>query len=349
MEIKNHKLVGDKVKFTQTPRISGEYAEGAPDTIIIHYTGGNNAEGAAKWLCGSQSRASAHMVVGREGQVIQLAKLNVITWHAGNSGYKLPDENRTTFNKYSIGIEVANDGYLSKVDGKFINSFKQVVDEKYVFEGKHRNYPRVRSTYWHTYTDEQVKKVHEICELLIKQYPTIKYILGHEEIAPTRKSDPGPAFPLEDLRKKMGVWIPTETEPEKVREKLPLGTIATVTSVLNFRTGPSSTYEKAAEQLQKDEKVLVISKVGDWYEVEQEIIGWVAKKFIERDDSDSAEDGVVKVSSFLNIRSKPDGDKVAKPLSNGHRVKIVDRDGDWFKVETRVIGWAWGKYIKIDK
>ncbi|MBN2892893.1 MAG: N-acetylmuramoyl-L-alanine amidase [Bacteroidales bacterium] len=346
MEIKKNKLVGDNVSYAPTTKTSGKYGEGAPDTIIIHYTGGNNLKAAVNWLNKKGVQASAHMVVGREGEVVQMADLNEITWHAGTSGYQFPDETRTTFNKYSIGIEIANDGYLSKIDTKYINSFKKEVAKEFVFEGEHRNYPRVRAKYWHTYTDEQIKAVYEICAAIIKEYPTIKYILGHEEIAPTRKSDPGPAFPLDDLRKKMKVWIPTKPEPEKIREKLPLGTVGIATTVINFRSGPATTYDTIAETVQKDEKVLVLSKIDKWYEVEQDIEGWVSKKFIDRDDSDSITDGIVN-ANLLNIRSKPEGDKIAKPLTKGHKVKIVDRDGEWYKVETRVSGWVYGKYIKI--
>ncbi len=351
MEIKNHKLVGENISYSPTRKTSGKYADGCPDTIIIHYTGGNNAEIAAKWLNKSNVRASAHMVVGREGQIIQLADLDTITWHAGKSRYKFPDKNRTTFNKYSIGIEIANDGYLRKSGNQYFNAFKGKVDAKYVFKGKHRNYPRTKSEYWHTYTDVQVKTVYDICRLIIKEYPSVKYILGHEEIAPVRKTDPGPAFPLDDLREKMGVWIPGTAAPQEkeiIKDKMPLGTVGVATAVLNFRAGAGQHYEKVAEQLQKGERVLIISKQGNWYEVEQEITGWVARKFIERDDSDSKYDGIVN-ASLLNIREKPDGAKIAKPLSKGHRVEILERDNDWVKVDTRVTGWVYNKYIKLEK
>ncbi len=351
MEIKDHKLVGKNITYSPTRKTSGKYAAGSPDTIIIHYTGGNNAEVAARWLNKSNVRASAHMVVGREGQVIQMADLDTITWHAGSSRYKFPDKNRTTFNRYSIGIEIANDGYLRKVGDKYYNAFKGKVDEKFVFKGKHRNYPRTKAQYWHTYTDVQVEKVYEICKLIIKEYPTIKYILGHEEIAPVRKTDPGPAFPLDDLREKMGVWIPGDSASvvkEKTKKKMPLGTVGVATAVLNFRAGAGQKYEKVAEQLQKGERVLVISKLNSWYEVEQEITGWVAREFINRDDSDSKYDGIVN-ANLLNIRSKPEGEKIAKPLSKGHRVQILERDGDWVKVDTRVTGWVYDKYIVLEK
>lgn len=346
MKIKDHKLVGKNISYKATSKTSGKYEKGSPDTIIIHYTAGNSAKVAVRTLINPRVRASAHMVVSREGEIVQLADLNIITWHAGNSSYSFPNKKRTTFNKYSIGIEIANDGYLIKKGDKFYNWYKGEVSKHLVYEGHHRNYPITRSQYWHTYTDEQIKKVYEVCKAIIKEYPTIKYILGHEEIAVGRKSDPGPAFPLDDLRKKMKVWIPGTPIPEAEKEKMPLGTVGVAITKINFRTGPSTDYDKAAEALEKDEKVLVLAKANNWYHVEQNITGWVSKEYIDRDNSDSSEDGVVS-ANVLNIRDKPGGNKVAKPLTKGQKVTIFKQQRGWYHVETKVKGWVSGKYIKL--
>jgi N-acetylmuramoyl-L-alanine amidase len=349
MEVKDHKLVGEKISFDPTTKISGEFGQGAPDTIIIHYTAGNDAKAAVKVLKNPTVKASAHMVVSREGEIVQLANLNVITWHAGVSGYNFPNEKRTTFNKYSIGIEIANDGYLKLEGGKFYNYFKREIAAEFAFKGRHRNYPTTRSEYWHSYTEEQVKVVFEICAALIKAYPSIKYILGHEEIAPGRKTDPGPAFPLDELRQKMGVWIPGTAAPvvaEPEKEKMPLGTIGVATGKVNFRSGPGADYEKVAEALEKDEKVLVLKKSGDWYEVMQDITGWVSKEYILQDNTDDEADGSVN-AEILNIRDKPNGEKIAKPLTKGQKVNIIKQDEGWMQVETQVKGWVAAQYIKL--
>ncbi len=345
MKIKNHKLVGDNVTYEATPKTSGEYEKAYPDTIIIHYTAGNSLNVAVNTLKNPRVKASAHIVIGREGEIVQMADFNIITWHAGNSGYKFPDFVRTSFNKYSIGIEICNDGFLVKTNSKFYNWYKKEVSKEFVFEGKHRNYPITKSVYWHTFTEKQIEVVSDICKLLMKEYPSIKYILGHEEIAPGRKTDPGPAFPLDELREKMKVWIPVKREEEK-REELEFGTLAKVTAKINFRSGPGTQFDTVAEMLEKDEKVLVLSKQGEWYEVEQDITGWVFKEFIDRDTSDSIPDGEVNVN-VLNIRSKPDGDKVAKPLTIGQKVKIIKEDKGWLFIQTRVTGWVFAKYIQI--
>ena len=66
--------------------------------------------------------------------------------------------------------------------------------------GVHRNQPE--ASYWHRYTSEQLAVVEAICAALIQRYG-IQHILGHEEIAPSRKVDPGPAFPLDAMRARL--------------------------------------------------------------------------------------------------------------------------------------------------
>jgi N-acetylmuramoyl-L-alanine amidase len=222
MQIINHKMVGDGVlRYDMTSKTSGLYATGSPDTIIIHYTAGEDREVAVNVLKDPNVRASAHMVVGLQGEIVQLADLNVITWHAGTSSYVLPtDTTRATFNKYSIGIEISNPGYLTKVGNDFLTWYNKKIPPEIVIEAKHRHPLVCPMTYWYKYPDVQLKRVYEICQAIIKTYPSIKYILGHEEICPTFKTDLGPAFPLEDLRLKMGVWIPPTDRPliEKPKE-----------------------------------------------------------------------------------------------------------------------------------
>ena len=52
---------------------------------------------------------------------------------------------------------------------------------------------------WHTFTPEQIQAVIDVCSLLVKTYG-IREIVGHDDIAPKRKWDPGPAFPMEYVR-----------------------------------------------------------------------------------------------------------------------------------------------------
>jgi len=135
-------------------------------------------------------------VVGRDGAVTQLLPFNVIGWHAGVSQWG----QREGFNQHSIGIEIDNAGQLEQKDGQCVSWFGQAYTEEEVFWGVHRN--QIEATPWHRFTKEQVEAVEALCRLLIAEYG-LRHILGHEEIAPQRKIDPGPAFPLDELRARL--------------------------------------------------------------------------------------------------------------------------------------------------
>src|SRR4029079_14537930 len=102
------------------------------------------------------------------------------------------------FNQFSVGIEIDNAGPLTRTgDGKFVSWFGGVYPASDAVGGIHRNETTPR--FWLQYTEVQLALVEQICALLVATYP-IKLMVGHEEIAPGRKIDPGPAFPLDRLR-----------------------------------------------------------------------------------------------------------------------------------------------------
>jgi N-acetyl-anhydromuramyl-L-alanine amidase AmpD len=197
MDIKNNKLTGSRVIFRASPNKSGPFPQGLPDTLVIHYTAVASAASSVATLCDPASRASAHVVVGRDAALVQLVPFNEIAWHAGASTLGP----RTGLNKYSIGIEIDNAGRLTQTAaGDFLTWFNKRVPKKDAIQAVHRN--ETAPTWWHAYTQPQIDVVFALCRLLIRKYP-ISTIVGHEEIAPHRKSDPGPAFPLERLRDRL--------------------------------------------------------------------------------------------------------------------------------------------------
>ncbi len=270
MQIKDHLLKGDKIDFKKTPNHSGEFKAGDLDTIIIHYTAGP-ADTSIRTLTNPRVRASAHMVVDRDGSITQLAPLNIITWHAGRSSYK----GRTGFNKYSIGIEIANDGWLTKSGNVFRAWYGATHTPDEVIHATHRN--STKPKYWHTFTQEQIEKVTEICRLLLDTYD-IKHILGHEEVAPKRKQDPGPAFPLDKIRNRL---LHNRRDEDAPAEALPVMQVAA--NKLNIRSLPSSKGKKVALPLTRGTKVKVINETRGWYKVKTEVEGWVFGKFLEND------------------------------------------------------------------
>ena len=190
MRITDHVIEGANSQ-EQSPNTGSTLA---PDTIVIHYTAGRNAKSAVDTLVNPGVKASAHLVVGRSGEIFQLVPFDVIAWHAGRSRYG----GRKGYNKYSIGIEIDNAGVLVKSGDVYRSWFGATYPEDQVVKAVHRNQNVAK--YWHAYTDKQIAAVEEICRVLADAYP-IKDILGHEEISPNRKIDPGPAFPLDKLRR----------------------------------------------------------------------------------------------------------------------------------------------------
>ena len=104
MYIENHLLkgtfAGRSAKQLHCNKKSGllEY----PDMIVLHYTAGGNAMSSAHYLARADTDASAHLVIARDGGIIQLLPFDTIAWHAGQSEYA----GRTNLNRYSIGIEM---------------------------------------------------------------------------------------------------------------------------------------------------------------------------------------------------------------------------------------------------
>ena len=139
--------------------------------IIIHYTGMNNQLSAINRLCNIKSKVSAHYFIKKNGFVLNLVPPLYEAWHAGKSSWK----NFKSINRYSIGIEIQNSGHNNKYENF---SRKQIISTK------------------------------KLLEHLIKKYNVnLKNILGHSDISPDRKKDPGEKFPWKKLAKsKLSLW-----------------------------------------------------------------------------------------------------------------------------------------------
>ena len=140
-------------------------------TIVIHYTGMQSERESLLRLCNPKSKVSSHFLINRNGKIYRLVEDNRIAWHAGKScwgRYK-------NLNKNSIGIELVNKGH------KF----------GYTSFGK-----------------KQFLSLIKICKSLIKKYKIkSSNIIGHSDIAPLRKIDPGEKFLWKELaNKKIGIW-----------------------------------------------------------------------------------------------------------------------------------------------
>ena len=133
--------------------------------IIIHYTGMQSRIESIKRLLSSRHKVSCHFLIDRKGQIIRMVNENRVAWHAGKSKWK----NFNNLNKNSIGIELVNKGH------------------EFGYE---------------QFTNPQINALIKLCLNLKKKFK-IKdpNILGHSDIAPMRKQDPGEKFPWKKLKK----------------------------------------------------------------------------------------------------------------------------------------------------
>ena len=139
--------------------------------LVFHYTGMKTEKSALKRLSSNYSKVSCHYFIKKNGDIINLVPDLYVSWHAGISRWKKLKK----LNKFSIGIEIHNPGHqygYKRFNKKQINSLKNLslkLAKKYNLKSKH--------------------------------------YLGHSDIAPDRKKDPGEKFPWEFLSKyKIGVW-----------------------------------------------------------------------------------------------------------------------------------------------
>ncbi len=139
--------------------------------IIFHYTGMRKESDALKRLINHKSKVSCHYFIKNNGEILTLVPDLYIAWHAGISSWK----KFKSINKNSIGIEISNPGH----DYKYLN-----------------------------FNKKQIKSVLKLTRFLIKKYKIkSKFILGHSDIYPDRKKDPGEKFPWKDLfKRRIGHW-----------------------------------------------------------------------------------------------------------------------------------------------
>lgn len=270
--VSRHKLVGEGVEFKSSPNHSEKFNSDLPDTIVIHFTAGSSYQSSVDYLCSKESHASAHLVIGRGGEIGQLIPFDTVAWHAGNSHWK----GRTGLNQFSIGIELDNAGELTKNEaGHFLSWFNKIYNPDEVFQGVHRNQSQV--SFWHTYTPAQIEITFAICQVLCQHYG-MKEIVGHEEIAPQRKIDPGPAFPLEKLRACISADRSEDGSDIQEGLQLPCKVVATK---LNVRSGPGEEFNAVAMPLAMGQPVKVIARHGGWSKVEFTRSGWVRNRYLE--------------------------------------------------------------------
>lgn len=195
-KVDNHILLdnlGNPVSVVESPS-KGQALNGTK-AIVLHYSGSASGENMLKWLADKQARISTHLVIDRDGKVTQLVPFDIAAWHAGRSAWK----GLSGLNNYSIGIDFVNAGQLIRDGDQWVSPLtrrKYSTAEVYV----QKNAASGEITGWHKYTDQQIQAAKRVIRALSSAYPTIDDVLSHSEITSGRKLDPGPAFPIEEMR-----------------------------------------------------------------------------------------------------------------------------------------------------
>lgn len=150
------------------------------DTIVLHYTAIESLDKSLRVLTNARTKdpVSAHYVVGEDGSVFRLVEENRRAWHAGGGSWRGIED----VNSASIGIEIVNAGYAA--------------------DGSRPPYP-----------DAQIEAVIALCKDIQTRH-AIRWVIGHSDLAPTRKLDPGEHFPWKRLAEAgVGFWTEAFAEP----------------------------------------------------------------------------------------------------------------------------------------
>ncbi len=264
--INAHKL--KDIPFHASPNVGGVMS-GMPTAVVIHYTANQSLSSAVNWLCDPNAKASAHIVIGEGGDLVQLVPFNQVAWHAGRSDY----QGRSNFNQFSIGIELVNPGQLSKVGDAYCAWFGKEYPQTRVAHID--NIENGKTEYWCAYTQAQIESLKQLT-LLLKQHYPIQWVLGHEEISPGRKRDPGPAFPMESLRRQVLNINRHEHDSAFSKDEPVSGKV--IASRLNFRSSINGSPRSGP--LMQGQSVFVLEEQLGWFKVQVQETGWVKKEFI---------------------------------------------------------------------
>lgn len=167
-----------KIYHQPSPNFDSRNGE-VVDMLVLHYTGMPTGQEALFRLCDPSAKVSAHYMVEEDGRIYKLIEESERAWHAGVSSWR----GHTNINARSIGIEIANPGH----------------------EFGYRLFP-----------EEQMKAVIVLCQDILSRHPIpARNVVGHSDVAPERKEDPGELFDWKRLAEEgIGLW--PEINPEKI-------------------------------------------------------------------------------------------------------------------------------------
>ncbi|MEC7575687.1 MAG: N-acetylmuramoyl-L-alanine amidase [Pseudomonadota bacterium] len=166
------KVTSMEIIKTPSPNFNDRKGCSQPSLIIVHYTGTKTADEAAAYYLNTTTDPNAgpispHYMIDADGTLFQFVDEDKRAWHAGVSTWK----GETDINSLSIGIELVN-------------------------EGEYADYP--------PFADAQIDMLVTLCRAIQARYDIpAADVIGHDDIAPDRKKDPGPSFPWTEFRKRL--------------------------------------------------------------------------------------------------------------------------------------------------
>jgi N-acetylmuramoyl-L-alanine amidase len=164
-------MTGDGILATPSPNFDARPDGTDIDMLVLHYTGMRSAAAALERLCDPEARVSAHYLIDEDGAVHRLVPEAMRAWHAGVSFWR----NHTDINGRSIGIELVNPGH----------------------EFGYRAFP-----------EPQMEALIGLAKGILARHPIpARNVVGHSDVAPDRKEDPGELFDWTRLaRHGIGIW-----------------------------------------------------------------------------------------------------------------------------------------------
>ncbi|MGX9963668.1 N-acetylmuramoyl-L-alanine amidase [Roseomonas sp. F4] len=242
MQIEAHRL--RDTLFEPTEHMGPEIT---PRFLVMHYTAGGSARNSVRAI---QDRGlSAHIFVDRDGTVIQTVPFNRLAYHAGASHWRGHDGLNTS----SIGIEIANLGWLDRKEGAGWTraGLNRVLPAEEVVVAAHRNGGPIMG--WEAYPEAQLKAVEALTRAILTAYPTIQEVVGHDDISPGRKQDPGPAFPMARFQNLRSALAANDLGAFEVASR----------DTLNLRGGPGTGFA-VLRKLPPGTMLRVLREDGDW-------------------------------------------------------------------------------------
>lgn len=185
----------------------GKYAFGYPEGLVVHFTAGHrNGLAAGNELM--RNTGMLYLLIDKDGNTAQSDPLNYHGYHAGVSSHNtvtgyVSDEFH--------GVEIQSGGKLeTNAKGQFVTWFKSVIRKDQVTAVR-KTYRNMTVGYYHKYTARQVVALRRLCVWLYLNNPkifSIDRVVGHDEVAPGRKPDPGGSIPAEKGRGREAISMP---------------------------------------------------------------------------------------------------------------------------------------------